>query len=347
MTGMGVVSVAAELPPFCLTMPTTDSQDSQQKLDTVIPSFCYNSGMSKKNEVLSDAASSVSSKAKARWADPAFRAAMKEKLKTFWADKKNRERMAAADKAGWVGRDDRREAVAAGVSAYRKGRPLSPEHRAAISAGLIEADRHHSQESKDKISAANLGKKMSAGAKKKLSVAQTEYQESIKYQRKASKRALQLERELKWHLCQCREGCTHIVKSADGKYAKGHHPDSLAELVGSPHDTPYFGKHGLVLMRGSWEVTYAIYLDYTGVEWEYEKHKLPFVFGERSTTYTPDFYLPEKDRYVEVKGYYGPENRGRMKAFLAQHPEIKLHIVFLDEYNRIREVLGLPPEKKH
>src|SRR5579872_3120069 len=85
-----------------------------------------------------DGYKSVSDKAKERWADPEFRKKMSDKLKAFWANPANRQRMESADKDGWKGRDDRRQIVSKRVSEFRRGRPLSESHRAAIKAAMAE-----------------------------------------------------------------------------------------------------------------------------------------------------------------------------------------------------------------
>lgn len=56
---------------------------------------------------------------------------------------------------------------------------------------------------------------------------------------------------------------------------------------------------GIVTMRSSWEVRVADYLTENGKEWLYE----PYTFKLSDTvSYRPDFYIPEDDLYIEVKG---------------------------------------------
>ena len=66
---------------------------------------------------------------------------------------------------------------------------------------------------------------------------------------------------------------------------------------GAYYDTPY-GKR--VYMRSSWEIKVADYLTEIGEPWFYE----PTVLRLREDTfYIPDFYLPDKEKYIEVKGW--------------------------------------------
>jgi len=54
--------------------------------------------------------------------------------------------------------------------------------------------------------------------------------------------------------------------------------------------------------RSHWEVFIAIYLDCVGVEWQYETKKIALEIDGESKTYIPDFWLPESDSYIEIKG---------------------------------------------
>ena len=51
--------------------------------------------------------------------------------------------------------------------------------------------------------------------------------------------------------------------------------------------------------RSKLEAKYAQALDMLGIVWEYEGHGFRFDDG---TCYSPDFYMPEIDTYLEVKG---------------------------------------------
>ncbi len=51
------------------------------------------------------------------------------------------------------------------------------------------------------------------------------------------------------------------------------------------------------------EEAFARILDYYGVEWEYEPRTFPLEWdskGNVSVAFTPDFYLPQQDLYVEL-----------------------------------------------
>jgi hypothetical protein len=83
--------------------------------------------------------------------------------------------------------------------------------------------------------------------------------------------------------------------------------------------TPKFMRYKNILMRSSWEVAYAKYLDKLCVKWEYETKT--FHLGE--TTYTPDFYLPKSKTYIEIKGYLSTESKKKINKFRKNFKNIK------------------------
>ena len=57
-------------------------------------------------------------------------------------------------------------------------------------------------------------------------------------------------------------------------------------------------------MKSPSEVQYAKLLDEKGIEWLYEP--VVFIFPGDKKSWTPDFYLPEKKVFVEIKGWLLP-----------------------------------------
>lgn len=73
----------------------------------------------------------------------------------------------------------------------------------------------------------------------------------------------------------------------------------------------YKGVH----LRGGWELAVAKYLDWKKIKWVYEPRK----FNLKITVgYTPDFYLPEIDKYLEVKGRIDALDKRKIEAFREQ-----------------------------
>lgn len=77
-----------------------------------------------------------------------------------------------------------------------------------------------------------------------------------------------------------------------------------------------------IRMDSMWEVAVAEYLDRVGIEWEYSPCVFPL--SERRS-YRPDFRLADGS-FIEVKGYWRPENRAKFSDFLSKYPEVKIDV---------------------
>lgn len=66
------------------------------------------------------------------------------------------------------------------------------------------------------------------------------------------------------------------------------------------YDSP---NQGRIRLRSKLEFRYAKYLDDNNIDWFYEYMAFPYKGKDgRRRTYTPDFYLPSEDKFIEVKG---------------------------------------------
>jgi hypothetical protein len=96
-------------------------------------------------------------------------------------------------------------------------------------------------------------------------------------------------------------------------------------------NNPFYGKipqyktyyYKNILMRSSWEVKYAKYLDKNNIKWDYE----PKFFELGYTTYTPDFYLPKTDEYIEIKGWWRDKSLLKFKLFKKLYKNIKITVL--------------------
>jgi predicted nuclease of restriction endonuclease-like RecB superfamily len=82
----------------------------------------------------------------------------------------------------------------------------------------------------------------------------------------------------------------------------------------------YYGK---IWMRSSWEIAYAKWLDKQNIKWLYE----PKAFDLGESTYRPDFYLPEIDTYIEIKGYWRDDAKKKFILCNKLYPKIKIRIL--------------------
>jgi hypothetical protein len=70
-----------------------------------------------------------------------------------------------------------------------------------------------------------------------------------------------------------------------------------------------------VKFHGLWEVKFAMNLDDKNVEWRRPTEKFQYTFEGKTRNYTPDFWIPELDSYVEIKGYTTPKDEAKWSQF--------------------------------
>lgn len=74
--------------------------------------------------------------------------------------------------------------------------------------------------------------------------------------------------------------------------------------------------------RSTWEANYARFLNLQNTEWQYEPKTFEFEPIKRGTRfYTPDFYLPDEDRWVEIKGWFNKKSQTKIKRFKKYYKE--------------------------
>ena len=92
-----------------------------------------------------------------------------------------------------------------------------------------------------------------------------------------------------------------------------------------------------VSMDSTWEVACAERLDALGIKWERDPSiKLQYRDKKfRSRNYIPDFYLPELDIYLEVKGYWTVPARWKMRDIMQRNPGKICILESLDSISRL------------
>jgi hypothetical protein len=85
--------------------------------------------------------------------------------------------------------------------------------------------------------------------------------------------------------------------------------------------------------RSQFEKIVAVKMAQDGGVFKYETIRLPYVPKVRH--YTPDFYIPETDIYIEAKGRLTREDRTKMLLIKQQHPECDIRFVFANAKNKL------------
>jgi hypothetical protein len=85
------------------------------------------------------------------------------------------------------------------------------------------------------------------------------------------------------------------------KLAVLKNPDSYttSNVCGRVKIEKYKGEN----FHGKWEIIVAKFFDKNNIKWERKTKPIQYYWNNNHHLYFPDFYLPEHDLFVEVKGY--------------------------------------------
>lgn len=109
---------------------------------------------------------------------------------------------------------------------------------------------------------------------------------------------------------------SHKNRSNPYSYAKGGKRKDLKDV--------YF--------RSAWEANVARVMNHKLITWEYEPKQ--FIFEgiyEGAISYTPDFYLPSQDKWVEVKGWMDNKSKLKLERFKQYFPQEYSKLILINE----------------
>ena len=120
------------------------------------------------------------------------------------------------------------------------------------------------------------------------------------------------------------------------------------EVKGEVPAAPSAKPGAMVKFAHASEAEFARILDFYGVPWMYEPRSFPI--GRKGTGtpefFTPDFYLPSLDLYVELttmKQSLVTQKNRKLKALKAQYPDIKITLLYKNDYEKLLAKYGAGP----
>lgn len=105
-------------------------------------------------------------------------------------------------------------------------------------------------------------------------------------------------------------------------------------------NNPMFGKvsyasqydyYKRILMRSSYEIKFAQFLDLSGIKYLYEPKRFYF----ENCTYLPDFYLSDFDCYIEIKGWWRENAKKRFDLFKKNYPKLNIKALMKPDLEKL------------
>lgn len=100
------------------------------------------------------------------------------------------------------------------------------------------------------------------------------------------------------------------------------------------------------------EMDFAKVLDFYRVRWEYEPRSFPIEWNEEGNViqeFTPDFYLPELDLYIELttlkQSLITKKNR-KVKRLKELYPDVNIKVFYRRDYKRLLKRFGIGDKKE-
>ena len=101
------------------------------------------------------------------------------------------------------------------------------------------------------------------------------------------------------------------------------------------------------------ERQFARLLDFYGIEWAYEPRSFALAWddaGEPTRWFTPDFYLPDDDVFIEIttmnQKLVTKKNR-KVRLLQQHHPEVHCKILYQRDYLHLVQKYGLEEPDQH
>jgi hypothetical protein len=132
-----------------------------------------------------------------------------------------------------------------------------------------------------------------------------------------------------------------VIKSSKRKRKFCSNKCAMAVIGGKPTSPKAArGKAGIrkdisktIYFYSRWEANLARLFNYLNIEWIHQ----PRTFDLNSQNYTPDFYLPDYNVYIEVKNFLWKYSKIRDKKFRKLYPDIDLILLLKKDYLKLEK----------
>lgn len=93
-------------------------------------------------------------------------------------------------------------------------------------------------------------------------------------------------------------------------------------------------------VQGTWEKSFAEKLNNLNISWLRPREYFEYNNGHKMKRYTPDFYLPDLDKFIEIKGHWWGNDKHKMKLVMQQNKDLMGRIKVIRKqkfYNLVEE----------
>ena len=126
------------------------------------------------------------------------------------------------------------------------------------------------------------------------------------------------------------QGHKHSIETKEILSKKRSEYLASAENAGGFKDVGWYKikniKNEEYVVRGLWEYNVALKLNELNILWIRNQY-LNYFVDEVKKIYNPDFYLPDSNEYIEVKGYFSDKDKIKMDAVIDQNPNVKIRFM--------------------
>ena len=84
--------------------------------------------------------------------------------------------------------------------------------------------------------------------------------------------------------------------------------------------------------RSTWEANFARVLNYLGIQYEYEYKR----FITPNGSYCPDFYLPDSNTYIEIKGWEENLKQKYKRIFIRKKYSVRVRLIREKTYTKLK-----------
>lgn len=120
--------------------------------------------------------------------------------------------------------------------------------------------------------------------------------------------------------------CDNLVRVASAKRCRTCANRLIAKTC---EHKPTHGKHTMykdTCFDSTWEANFAKWLDLSGIKWIFEPKGFELIVNKKKTKYYPDFYIPEFDCYIEIKGYWREDAKAKFEVFKKYYSNINIKV---------------------